>query len=174
MPNNVVNEIIFQDINRDIQEGILKNVLKNGFVDFNTLVPMPLNIWRGNAGEKEEKAFGQKIWYPWCKENWGTKWNAYGQNESPIIQTEDTLTIIFQTAGSPPRLWVCALFNAIQIPLEHNWLDEGRENAYTARFFFSGEGEYRSPSWTESESEEEVYRRLHIQLWGCEPESKGK
>jgi hypothetical protein len=170
MPNNVVNEIIFQDINRDIQGKILKNILKDGFADFNILVPMPLNIWRGNIGEEEEKAFGRKTWHLWNVENWGTKWNAYGlQDENPIIHTEDTLTIIFQTAWSPPRIWVCALFNAIQIPFEHNWLSEGIGNTYTAKLFFSGEGEYRSPAWAESKAEEEVHRRLHVRLWGCEP-----
>jgi hypothetical protein len=171
MPNNVINEIIFKNVNNDIQENILKKVLKNGFVSFDVLLPPPLNIWRGNRGLEEGNAFGKKNWYDWNTENWGTKWNAYGQDEKSIARTEDTLTLTFQTAWSPPRLWLCALFNATEMPFEHNWLSEGDIDAYTAKFFFSGEGIYYSPDWKEQKSEKKMYYHLHILLWGHEPES---
>jgi hypothetical protein len=171
VPNNVVNEIIFKNINHETQEDILKKVLKNGFVSFNVLLPPPLNIWQGDCGTKEEKAFGKKNWFNWNIENWGTKWDAYEQDEKSVIRTEDTLTLTFQTAWSPPRLWVCALFNATKTPFEHNYLSEGDINAYTANFFFSGEGIHYYPDWEEQKAKKELYRHLHILLWGCEPES---
>jgi hypothetical protein len=174
MPNHVLNEIIFKNVNHDIQENILKKVLKNGRVDFTVLLPPPLNIWQGNYGLEEEKAFGKKNWHDWNTENWGTKWNAYGQDEKSIARTEDTLTLTFQTAWSPPRPWICALFNATEMPFEHNWIDEGDIHAYTAKFFFSGEGEYYSPNWEEKEAGKEVTRRLHILLRGSDPESDGE
>jgi hypothetical protein len=174
MPNHVINEIIFRDAGHDVQEDILKKVLKNGFVDFSVLVPPPLNIWQGNTGGKEKTAFGNKIWSDWNRENWGTKWNAYGQNdEDPenVARTGDTLTLVFQTAWSPPKLWICALFNAVGLPFEHNWLSEGESKAHAAKYFFEGEKEYKTPAWEEQDADEKIYRRLHILLWGDGPES---
>jgi hypothetical protein len=174
MPNHVVNEIIFRNVSPDIQESILKKILKDGYVDFGILVPPPLNIWQGDIGEKEESAFGKKTWYKWNTENWGTKWNAYGQDDrgvKSVSRTGDTLTLIFQTAWSPPRGWICALFNAAQLPFEHNYLNEGDSEGRIAKYFFKGEGELHAPVWEESKSDAEMYRHLHILLWGCEPES---
>jgi hypothetical protein len=174
MPNHVVNEIIFRDVNPDTQEIILKKLLcSKGFVDFNILVPRPLNIWQGNIGEKEEKTFGEKTWYTWNVENWGTKWNAYGMDEDgkSVIRTEDTLTVIFQTAWSPPMPWVIAVFNATGLPFEHNWMSEGENESYSYKFFFSGGGVLRSPTWSGGVAGKEMYRHLHVLLWGCEPEN---
>jgi hypothetical protein len=42
--------------------------------------------------------YGHATWYNWSVENWGTKWNAYGQEL--IRNTEDTL--YFKTAWSAP------------------------------------------------------------------------
>jgi hypothetical protein len=173
MPNNVLNEVIFRNVGRNVQETILEKVLKDGFVDFNILVPTPLNIWQGNLGYGEEKAFGNKVWLKWNIENWGTKWNAYGQSDDCIVQTDDTLTITFQTAWDPPHIWLCALFNATQLPFEHNWISEGGENTYTAKFFVSNENECRFSCRKEEDAEEKIHRRLHVQLWGYEPESAG-
>lgn len=42
--------------------------------------------------------YGHATWYGWSVENWGTKWNAYGQNDER--NTHDT--IYFETAWSTP------------------------------------------------------------------------
>jgi hypothetical protein len=170
-----MNEIIFRDVNHDAQNDILNKVLSKGFVDFNVLVPAPLNIWQGGLGAKEKTAFKEKNWYDWNMANWGTKWNAYGEEErgvKNVIHTEDTLTLIFQTAWSPPRMWICALFNATELPFEHNWLSEGCSEAHAAKYFFRGEGDFRSPAWEENIAGDDLYRHLHVLLWGAEPEDK--
>jgi hypothetical protein len=174
MPNHVVNEIIFRNVGPDTQETILTKILdQKYFVDFNLLVPTPLNIWQGNVGEIEEKIFGKKTWYTWCIENWGTKWNAYGMDvdEKSVIRTENTLTVIFKTAWSPPLPWVVALFNATGLPLEHNWMSEGENEGFVYKFFFSGEGNLRLRNWLRETADKEMYRHLHILLWGHEPEN---
>jgi len=164
MPNNVLNEIIFRNVNGETQESILQKILKDGFVDFNVLVPTPLNIWRGGVGKKEEAAFGKKNWHDWNRENWGTKWNAYGQKEGArITRTEDSVTVHFETAWSPPRRWLAALFNSTGLPFEHNWLDEGDRCAHAAKFYFDDE----DMCWAEDETEDKEFnRRMKILLYG--------
>jgi hypothetical protein len=174
MPNHVVNEIVFRGVNHDTQGIIMKKILSpKGFVDFNILVPTPLNIWQGNIGQKEEKAFGKKTWHSWNIENWGTKWNAYGMDNDgkSIIRTENTLTIIFQTAWSPPLPWLVALLNATGLPFEHNWMSEGEREGCFHKFFFSVERDYSSCKWEQGIAGEDLHCHLHVLLWGCEPEA---
>jgi hypothetical protein len=180
MPNHVLNEIIFKDVGPSVQEEILSKALKNGFVDFSVLIPVPLNIWHGNIGQKEEKAFGKNNWHDWNKENWGTKWNAYGKEEygPKMVRTEDTLTFYFQTAWSPPIPWLVALFNATQHPFEYNYLSEGNNKAFTGKFFFSVYNEKDSDphqDWEEIESNDEAFnRRMRILLWGEDIDENNK
>ena len=42
------------------------------------------------------RKYGHATWYNWCIEHWGTKWNAYSNEQ------EDEDTIIFETAWSNP------------------------------------------------------------------------
>jgi hypothetical protein len=65
----------------------------------------------------------------------------------------------------------CALFNAVGLPFEHNWLSEGESKARAAKYFFEGEKEYKTPAWEEQDADEKIYRRLHFLLWGNGPES---
>ena len=84
MPNHVVNIVTFEcseeklkeimeaiqyDDGPDDQKGI-------GTIDFNKVIPMPDNIFKGNLGPKEREMYGKNNWYDWSIKNWGTKWNA--------------------------------------------------------------------------------------------------
>jgi hypothetical protein len=42
--------------------------------------------------------YGVATWYEWAVNNWGTKWNAYGQND----ERNNSDTIYFETAWSSP------------------------------------------------------------------------
>ena len=64
--------------------------------DFETIIPMPDNIFRGDLGREEREKYGRNNWYDWSVENWGTKWNAYEFN---IIGKGK---FVFQTAWSFP------------------------------------------------------------------------
>ena len=72
-------------------------------IDFEKIIPMPPNIFRGNMGKEEWKIYGRNNWYDWSIENWDTKWNAssgYRHNDKCIV---------FDTAWSLPYNIYCEL-----------------------------------------------------------------
>ncbi|MFA5422159.1 MAG: hypothetical protein WC344_05235 [Bacilli bacterium] len=172
MPNNVVNELIFRNISTEIQEKILAKVRGPvRLIDFETLLPAPLNIWNGNVGGRHEQRF-PSTHLDWACANWGTKWNAYGLDEDeiyrPIVQAGNTLILTFQTAWSPPMGWIVALFNFFGLSFDHNWLDEGDERGHADRFIAKElDNDFAEP-WIEEVAGDEMYKHLHTLLWGCE------
>ncbi|UVO33992.1 hypothetical protein KUL72_20995 [Bradyrhizobium arachidis] len=171
MPNHCINEIIFRNVDVAAQEAILAKVRnQDGEIDFGVLVPKPLNLWDGGVGSLHEKKFRQ-TGLDWARENWGTKWNAYGIDEGckyqSIAQGDDTLTLTFQTAWGPPYPWIAALFNFFQRPIEHNWLDEGESRGHSGTFdyqqYVKGFG-----GWDEVDADDAMQKHLHKLLWGVE------
>jgi hypothetical protein len=76
---------------------------KNEVIDFNKIIPMP--EWVINA--PNEGMFPD--WYVWSNDNWGTKWNAYGQ-DNPVNQSRgNSDPIRFSTAWSTPYPVMVAL-----------------------------------------------------------------
>ena len=106
MPNWTANNVLF--VGKEKQLKTLKDMLKsdeNDF-DFNNIVPMPKNIFRGNLGKEEEEKYGDNNWYRWSIDNWGTKWNAVGTR---VELKDGSLYYTFDTAWDCPREIVNAL-----------------------------------------------------------------
>ena len=106
MPNWTENNVLF--VGKKKQLETLKTMLKskdNDF-DFNNIVPMPKNIFRGNLGREEEEKYGKNNWYHWSIDNWGTKWNAV---DTTVEENGSTLSYNFMTAWDCPRQIVDAL-----------------------------------------------------------------
>ena len=106
MPNWTANNVLFVG-ERDRLE-TLKDMLKskdNDF-DFNNIVPMPKNIYRGSLGTVEEEKYGKNNWYHWSIDNWGTKWNAV---DTRVELNDSSLYYTFDTAWDCPREIVNAL-----------------------------------------------------------------
>lgn len=62
---------------------------------------------------------GATTWYDWCIKHWGTKWNAY---ENEQINSD---TITFETAWSAPEPIIAQLAKMYpDIEIEHWWADE--------------------------------------------------
>ena len=73
-----------------------------GTLDFNRIVPTPLNIFQGNIGIKERKRYGdENCWLDWCMANWGTKWNTT-ENMAEDID-EETIFVRFWVANVFPK-----------------------------------------------------------------------
>ncbi len=63
--------------------------------------------------------YGFTTWYGWCNEFWGTKWNAY-ENEQI-----DRDTIMFKTAWAAPEKVIAQLARMYpDAEIEHWWADE--------------------------------------------------
>lgn len=162
MPNHVINEIVFENVNWFQKHKILNKVIRKGHVDFKILVPAPLNIWCGNVGTKHEETFPD-TYLDWARKNWSTKWNAY---DSEIIKFADTLTIRFKTAWNPPYGWIIALFNYFGLPFSLLWMSEGNDVAYFETY--NPVKGWMDESWTNGEASTEQARYAHKLLWGVE------
>lgn len=60
----------------------------------------PETVALGEQYRRNEDRHGHRTWYTWRKERWGTKWDAYGHDETE--EHGDTLVLWFHTAWSPP------------------------------------------------------------------------
>lgn len=126
MPNHITNRINITG-NPDTVKRVL-NKIKNdefgvGTVDFEKIIPMPDNIFKGNLGIQERELYGKNNWYDWSIVNWGTKWNAYGFDESKEFQIGNDLR--FLTAWSAPHPVIAKLSEMSQsVKFEHEWADE--------------------------------------------------
>ena len=103
--------------------------------------------WLGRCTETEDELcklglqyiqnmvlYGAPTWYDWCIEHWGTKWNAY-ENEQI-----DKDTIVFETAWSAPEPVMAQLAKMYpNAEIEHWWADEdmGSNTGY-ARYCAGG------------------------------------
>ena len=166
MPNHIQNKIIF-----DCEEEKLKSILaelgthteeENTDFDFNKVIPMPENIFKGALGTAERNRYGKNNWYDWSIENWGTKWNAY---ETHI---EDG-TLYFWTAWEAPHPVIEALARKYpDVHIRHEWADEdlGRN---------CGTREYEDGEITMEYLPADIQSGLRLALcvWGYEPEDIG-
>lgn len=124
MPNWVTNRIVFHGDQENIDR-VLQYIKGNGSkIDFNKIIPMPDNIYRGDLGKRERELYGSNNWYDWRIANWGTKWNAYW---SSINNENSTIILWFDTAWSCPlevldRLAEICIEN--KVGFEGEWADE--------------------------------------------------
>ena len=102
---------------------ILKTLVEHR-LDFMKIHPYPkeLDITAGREGaddSPEQKAlvaaeesnlekYGYRNWYDWCVNNWGTKWNAGGDNDAMQVDFDEDVgnqgiaLFQFDTAWAPP------------------------------------------------------------------------
>ena len=125
MPNDIYNVVTFNCAHERTAE-ILKAVemegCELGSIDFEKLIPMPEDVYRGPLGRDEMKQYpGEKNWYDWSVNNWGTKWNAYGYDYLP--QKDDAL--VFNTAWSAVPQVIAKLSETYpEVTVDYCWADE--------------------------------------------------
>lgn len=98
---------------------------------------------------------GYVYWHDWNRENWGTKWNAYGQPEDgyPIGTTE----FKFETAWSHPSALMQSLSKRLPGATFHiSYADEDMGSNCGEYFIKAGEIERSdiAPAWSEMSPEE--------------------
>lgn len=169
MPNHVLTEIVFRGVDRAKQESILGLVgTARQVIDFEALLPVPINCWQGSVGSRHKAAFRINS-LEWCSHNWGTKWNAYGLDEgySPVVQVDDGLILLFQTAWSPPYGWMLALWHKAGVGFSYTSLDEGRTDAICGSFKDDYGYGFDDP-WTEEVAPINETHRMQDLYWGAE------
>ncbi len=126
MANHITNRIVIHadDIKvRKILETIKNDKIGLGSIDFDKIIPMPDNIFRGDLGQEEMEQYGENNWYDWSVEHRGTKWNAYGYES--FVPYEGGNTIEFLTAWSRPEPVVIKLSQMFpDAQFQHAWADE--------------------------------------------------
>jgi len=100
MSNYVGNKIVFYGEDENVKKILEEIKSEKQPIDFNRIIPMPNNIFRGNLGIEEEQKYGKDNRYDWSIENWGTKWNAY--NTCLTEDDEGNTVLFFNTAWKPP------------------------------------------------------------------------
>lgn len=111
MPNWVHNSMSVVGDKKRVTEFRKKHFTKDEIegveFDFETIVPMPETVFRGNLGAEERKQHGNNNWYDWSVGNWGTKWNAcHTQLYSDKIRVNKGVAVLefsFDTAWSLPE-----------------------------------------------------------------------
>jgi len=101
MPNWCSNRVEVNGDDKEIKAWKDLVESKESKFDFNKILPMPKNIYRGNLGEEEEEKYGKKNWYHWSLENWGCKWNT-NPDGIEVIDDGDQIVYHFSTPWSPP------------------------------------------------------------------------
>lgn len=93
-----------------------------GTMDFNKITPMPKWVYRGILGEDEIEKYGEEnCWKAWAEDNWGTKWNAFGQPDKRNSEN----TLYFETAwnGVPKLISKLSLIFP-DVVIEYSYCDE--------------------------------------------------
>lgn len=160
MPNYVINHLILPK-NEAFRNAILDLLAgengSRGEVDFNTLEPMPENVYRGPLGSEEMERYpGEANWYNWSIAHWGTKWNAWDGSVSGC-------TLKFYTAWSPvPELMMKLSTIFSDVEFEYFWADE--ELGHNVGGFALKKGEIIGTMVPDEGSESA--RVLSCELWG--------
>lgn len=140
MPNHVTNIIHIQGDPEQIEkirQAVMNDKFGPGSIDFEKIIPMPGDIFRGDLDITERSRYGEKNWYDWCIKNWGTKWNAYGFDSLQGFQDADT--ICFLSAWKPPHDVIGKLAQMHpDLGMEHSWADDDLGNNCGKRVYANG------------------------------------
>jgi len=125
MPNHITNIIKFQGDENEIKK-MLTDVQYEKFglgsVDFEKIIPMPENIFKGMLGQTERALYGDDNWYYWSIKHW-KKWNSYCYDDYNNYQNDNTIR--FETAWTAPHPVLAKLSEMYpDIGIFHQWADE--------------------------------------------------
>ena len=120
MPNHVANTVYIDGAPENVKA--FRDAIRGNekVIDFNALIPMPEEIYRGDLGPEEREKYGADNWYDWSIGHWGTKWNAYEQTDG--IGTIDFWTA--WTAPIPIYFELCKKANRFHVNLTIYWSNE--------------------------------------------------
>ncbi len=122
MPNIVAIELMFD---KEHSEKILSEckIGENCF-DFNSLIPEPPDLFRGNLDRETERAHPHN-WLTWRKKHWGTRWNSFEcSTRTKSLNNHPQTVIAFQTAWTLPAPIFRAFIRKYRIPFYVVWYED--------------------------------------------------
>lgn len=123
MPNNITNKVQINasdDKIKEILEAIKYDDKPLGTIDFEKIIPIPDNIFRGDLGPNERAKYGENNWHDFCTKFWGSKWNSYSSGEY-----NGGNEISFETAWSRVKPIMQKLSEMFpDVSFEYSWADE--------------------------------------------------
>ena len=124
--NNIIMSII------DTEESRKHNI---PVIDFEKIIPMPKEVYRGNLTLGEEPELN---WYTWSIDNWGTKWNAC--NAEDVTPHKGFSHILyFDTAWSAvPKIIIALSEKYPNIVFNYSYFDEDLGSNLGIMTFFGG------------------------------------
>lgn len=126
MPNNITNKVRIdasEERIKEILEAIKYDDKGIGTLDFEKIIPMPDNIFRGDLGPDERAKYGKNNWYDFSISSWGSKWNSYGYDD--VNKYEGGNEISFETAWSSVKPIIGKLSEMFpDASFEYSWADE--------------------------------------------------
>lgn len=135
---------------------------KKAFIDgklFEEFVPIPTELKEAIAPNTSENAdvlqakYGYTDWYDFCVNNWGTKWDTHGDESNIIDSSENSITISFSTAWSPP----VAIYEKLEemgFSVNATYYEPGM--AYVGRYVDGHDETYEYGHMTADEVEQEI------------------
>lgn len=166
MPNHVMNIIEFAAEHQDkVVEAITVAGKDGPVVSFATLIPFPVEMYRGDLAIGDETDFPCN-WHKWQTEHWGTKWDAY---DSGVVTQDERTCVLFSTAWSVPYPFIAAFANTLRISFEHRYFDEGHNFWGIQTWEVLPDG--RACRTAVRKNAEEDRRRLCMELMGYDPDS---
>ena len=101
--------------------------IKRELFTFESFIPMPNTVYRGDLNSKAREKYGKNNWYDWSREHWGTKWDAYDiRIEKQLTGKKPYVKVGFQTAwNSVPKVITKISEMFPELNIKYAFLDEG-------------------------------------------------
>lgn len=107
-----------------IPEGFEPDVIEENMVfpDFEKVIPMPDDIYRGDLSFEDQQRTQGRNWYDWSCTNWGTKWNSYNHDQGC---DGENIIYYFDTAWAAPMPIINEIFkNYSDLYIYYAYADE--------------------------------------------------
>ena len=151
MPNYCECDLSIQGTEGDVVAFLEAMKYEDNLFSFNAVIPYPQRFASLDRAARDfDKAAGCEYsigrprdgfnsgGYEWCKENWGTKWDA---GDVSIYKRGNTQMVSFRTAWNPPLPVMEAMVKKFPtLELELNYFECGME--YCGTWYFRPKDEY--------------------------------
>ena len=127
MPNHITNILTIESSDEVRVKEIFESICyegKLGTFDFEKVIPIPENIYRGNLGAKEYAQYGANNWYDFCIKSWSTKWNSYAYEYFDEYEAGSNTIKFFTAWSAPHKVYekLSCMFPDVEI--KYMWADE--------------------------------------------------